>query len=108
MQKWRKYSGVVRVCVCVCVYTYYTTYLACAYITTGLGLKESKRNTHVVVRGHIRFTYLACAHIMTGLGLKESKDLVEKVPSVVKGGLSKEDAAKFKKVYFFIFLLLFY
>jgi large subunit ribosomal protein L7/L12 len=45
---------------------------------------------------------------MTGLGLKESKDLVEKVPSVVKGGLSKEDAAKFKKVYFFIFLLLFF
>ena len=38
---------------------------------------------------------------MTGLGLKESKDLVEKVPSVVKGGLSKEDAAKFKKVFLF-------
>lgn len=35
---------------------------------------------------------------ITGLGLKESKELVEKAPSVVKTGLSKEDAAKFKKL----------
>ena len=33
----------------------------------------------------------------TGLGLKEAKDLVEGVPSKVKEGLSKEDAAKLKK-----------
>ena len=33
---------------------------------------------------------------ITGLGLKESKELVEKAPSVVKAGLSKEDADKFK------------
>jgi len=33
---------------------------------------------------------------ITGLGLKESKELVEKAPSVVKAGLSKEDAEKFK------------
>jgi large subunit ribosomal protein L7/L12 len=33
----------------------------------------------------------------TGLGLKEAKDLVEGVPSTVKEGLSKEDAAKLKK-----------
>jgi large subunit ribosomal protein L7/L12 len=30
----------------------------------------------------------------TGLGLKEAKDLVEGVPSKVKEGISKEDAAK--------------
>ena len=35
---------------------------------------------------------------ITGLGLKESKELVEKAPSVVKGGLTKEDAEKFKAV----------
>ncbi len=33
----------------------------------------------------------------TGLGLKEAKDLVEGVPSKVKSGVSKEDAAKLKK-----------
>jgi large subunit ribosomal protein L7/L12 len=32
----------------------------------------------------------------TGLGLKEAKDLVEGVPSKVKEGISKEDAAKLK------------
>lgn len=34
---------------------------------------------------------------ITGLGLKEAKDLVEGAPKVVKEGLSKEDAEKFKK-----------
>jgi len=33
----------------------------------------------------------------TGLGLKEAKDLVEGVPSKVKEGISKDDAAKLKK-----------
>ena len=33
----------------------------------------------------------------TGLGLKEAKDLVEGVPSKIKTGISKEDAAKLKK-----------
>mmetsp|Transcript_85685 Transcript_85685/g.228449 ORF Transcript_85685/g.228449 Transcript_85685/m.228449 type:complete len:209 (+) Transcript_85685:133-759(+) len=35
---------------------------------------------------------------ITGLGLKESKDMVEGAPKVVKEGLTKEDADKFKKV----------
>ena len=34
---------------------------------------------------------------ITGLGLKEAKDLVEGVPSKIKTGISKEDAAKLKK-----------
>lgn len=34
---------------------------------------------------------------ITGLGLKEAKDLVEGTPSVVKEGISKEDAADIKK-----------
>jgi len=34
---------------------------------------------------------------ITGLGLKEAKDLVEGVPSLVKEGASKDDAAGFKK-----------
>mmetsp|Transcript_6404 Transcript_6404/g.9505 ORF Transcript_6404/g.9505 Transcript_6404/m.9505 type:complete len:101 (-) Transcript_6404:557-859(-) len=35
---------------------------------------------------------------ITGLGLKESKELVEKSPSIIKAGLTKEDAEKLKKV----------
>jgi large subunit ribosomal protein L7/L12 len=34
---------------------------------------------------------------ITGLGLKEAKDLVEGAPKPVKEGVSKDDAAKFKK-----------
>jgi len=34
---------------------------------------------------------------ITGLGLKEAKDLVEGVPSAVKEGVSKDEAAKIKK-----------
>jgi large subunit ribosomal protein L7/L12 len=34
---------------------------------------------------------------ITGLGLKEAKDMVEGVPSKVKEGVSKEDAAAVKK-----------
>ena len=35
---------------------------------------------------------------ITGLGLKEAKDLVEAAPKAVKEAVSKEDAAKIKKV----------
>ena len=34
---------------------------------------------------------------LTGLGLKEAKDLVEGAPKTVKEGVSKDDAAKFRK-----------
>jgi large subunit ribosomal protein L7/L12 len=35
---------------------------------------------------------------ITGLGLKEAKDLVEGAPKTVKEAISKDDAAKIKKV----------
>ncbi|MBV8095875.1 MAG: 50S ribosomal protein L7/L12 [Acetobacteraceae bacterium] len=35
---------------------------------------------------------------ITGLGLKEAKDLVEGAPKTVKEGVSKDEAAKLKKV----------
>jgi len=35
---------------------------------------------------------------LTGLGLKEAKDLVDGAPKTVKEGVSKDDAAKMKKV----------
>jgi large subunit ribosomal protein L7/L12 len=35
---------------------------------------------------------------ITGLGLKEAKDLVEGAPKTIKEGVSKEEAAKIKKI----------
>jgi large subunit ribosomal protein L7/L12 len=35
---------------------------------------------------------------ITGLGLKEAKDLVEGAPKTIKEGVSKDEAAKIKKV----------
>jgi len=46
---------------------------------------DKKINVIKVVRAH------------TGLGLKEAKDLVDKVPSPVKEGISKDEAEKIKK-----------
>ena len=44
-----------------------------------------------------KVTVIKVIREITGLGLKEAKDLVEGVPSVVKEGISKDDAAKIKK-----------
>jgi large subunit ribosomal protein L7/L12 len=52
-------------------------------LLTGFG--DKKVNVIKVIRG------------ITGLGLKEAKDLVEGVPSVVKEGVTKDEAAKIKK-----------
>jgi large subunit ribosomal protein L7/L12 len=35
---------------------------------------------------------------ITGLGLKEAKDLVEGAPKTIKEGVSKDEAAKIKKI----------
>ena len=35
---------------------------------------------------------------ITGLGLKEAKDLVEAAPKAVKEGVTKDEAAKIRKV----------
>lgn len=40
---------------------------------------------------------LKVAREITGLGLKEAKDLVEAAPKAVKEGVTKDDAATFKK-----------
>jgi large subunit ribosomal protein L7/L12 len=52
-------------------------------IMTGFG--ENKVNVIKVIRA------------ITGMGLKEAKDLVEGVPSTVKEGTTKDDAASIKK-----------
>ena len=47
--------------------------------------------------GEKKVEVIKIVRAITGLGLKEAKDLVESAPATVKDGVSKDDAAKFKK-----------
>ena len=59
---------------------------------------EEKTEFDVVLEsfGEKKIDVIKVVRAATGLGLKEAKDLVEGVPSKVKEGVSKEDAAKLK------------
>jgi large subunit ribosomal protein L7/L12 len=47
--------------------------------------------------GSNKVSVIKVVRAITGLGLKEAKDMVEGVPSTVKEGASKEEAADIKK-----------
>ena len=47
--------------------------------------------------GEKKVEVIKVVRTITGLGLKEAKDMVEGAPQNIKEGVSKEDAAKFKK-----------
>ena len=47
--------------------------------------------------GENKVNVIKVVRAITGLGLKEAKDLVEGAPSVVKEGVSKDEAATIKK-----------
>lgn len=47
--------------------------------------------------GAKKVAVIKAVRAITGLGLKEAKDLVEGAPSVVKEGVTKDEADKFKK-----------
>lgn len=47
--------------------------------------------------GANKVNVIKAVRAMTGLGLKEAKDAVEGVPTVLKEGVSKDEAAKLKK-----------
>jgi large subunit ribosomal protein L7/L12 len=44
-----------------------------------------------------KMSLLKLVRELTGLGLKEAKEFVESVPKVLKEGVSKEDAAEYKR-----------
>jgi len=48
------------------------------------------------VDGDARLKVIKEVRAATGLGLKEAKEVVEKAPTVIKGGLKKEEAAELK------------
>ena len=60
---------------------------------------EEKTEFTVVLAdaGANKVNAIKAVRAITGLGLKEAKDLVESAPATVKDGVSKDDAAKFKK-----------
>jgi large subunit ribosomal protein L7/L12 len=60
---------------------------------------EEKTEFDVVLKGFgdKKIEVIKVVRVVTGLGLKEAKDMVEGVPSVVKEGISKADAADIKK-----------
>ena len=47
--------------------------------------------------GENKVTVIKAVRAITSLGLKEAKDLVEGVPASIKEGVSKDEAADFKK-----------
>ncbi len=47
--------------------------------------------------GEKKVEVIKVVRTITGLGLKEAKDMVEGAPQNIKEGVSKDDAAKFKK-----------
>ena len=65
----------------------------------GAAAKEEQTEFTVMLDGFgdQKIGVIKVVRAATGLGLKEAKDLVEGVPSKIKEGVSKEDAAKLKK-----------
>ena len=61
---------------------------------------EEKTEFTVVLAatGEKKVEVIKAVRAITSLGLKEAKDLVESAPATVKDAVSKDDAAKFKKL----------
>ncbi len=60
---------------------------------------EEKTEFNVVMTsfGDNKIEVIKVVRALTGLGLKEAKDMVEGVPSTIKEGVSKDEAAEVKK-----------
>ena len=59
--------------------------------------EQTEFNVTLTSFGEKKVNVIKVVREITGLGLKEAKDLVEAAPSLLKEGVSKDDAAKFKK-----------
>ena len=62
---------------------------------------EEQTEFNVILKavGEKKVEVIKAVRAITGLGLKEAKDLVEGAPQNIKEGVTKEDAAKIKKVF---------
>lgn len=77
---------------------------AVAAMPAGMGggevaVAEEKTEFDVVLTsfGSNKVTVIKAVRPITGLGLKEAKDMVEGVPSIIKEGLTKDEAETIKK-----------
>ena len=59
--------------------------------------EQTEFNVLLDEAGADRVKVIKAVREITGLGLKEAKDLVDTAPKAVKEGVSKADAAEFKK-----------
>jgi len=59
--------------------------------------EQTEFDVILAATGEKKINVIKEVRAITGLGLKEAKDLVEAAPKAVKEGVSKDDAAKFKK-----------
>jgi len=60
--------------------------------------EQTEFNVVLAVVGDKKINVIKEVRAVTGLGLKEAKDLVEAAPKPVKEGVSKDEAAKIKKL----------
>jgi len=59
--------------------------------------EKTEFNIVLVDSGDKKINVIKVVRALTGLGLKEAKDAVEKTPSVIKEGVSKDEAEAAKK-----------
>jgi len=59
--------------------------------------EKTEFNVMLAAVGANKIEVIKVVRTITGLGLKEAKDLVEKAPSTVKEGVSKDEAQNIKK-----------
>src|SRR5262245_28097734 len=60
--------------------------------------EQTEFNVILAKAGDKKINVIKEVRAITGLGLKEAKDLVESAPKTVKEGVSKDEAAKIRKV----------
>ena len=61
------------------------------------GAEKTEFNVVLVDGGDKKINVIKVVRALTGLGLKEAKDAVEQTPSVIKEGVSKDEAEAAKK-----------
>jgi large subunit ribosomal protein L7/L12 len=59
--------------------------------------EQTEFTVHMTAFGDNKVAVIKAIRTITNLGLKEAKDLVEGAPSIVKEGVSKDEAASIKK-----------
>jgi large subunit ribosomal protein L7/L12 len=59
--------------------------------------EQTEFNVILTGFGENKVNVIKAVRAVTGLGLKEAKDAVEGVPTLLKEGVSKDEAAKLKK-----------